>query len=518
MKCPSCGQPITDWDTRCLLCGAELSVPAPEKPASLFEEEQSVPKEDASEEEIPEEELPEEDVPEDASEEEIPVEELPEEDVPEEELPEEDAPEKALTDKPKKKKSVATIVLAAVAGVLLILVGCLTITITTLSSTGQMPGFVTAIQDFFRGDPSDDVAAVLRDADGNKVLEITNSQLNIYYWGEFFAYVQYYGVPFDLSQPLSEQAYSDTQSWQDYFLESAYATIRQYAALKAQGEAAGYTLPADYQTEYDTTIATLADYAVQSGFTNSDGTGNILAYLQDSYGSTVTEEAFRQYLLDYYYASGYSEEIYNAQTFTDQEYGEYYDQNSDLYLNYYNMTKSDVPDINIRHILIMPQTPETGEEATEEETAAAEAEALEAAAAEAQRIYQLWLDGEATEDSFAALAQEYSQDGSATSGGLIENVYPGQMVAEFNDWCFDPDRKIGDTGIVQTQYGFHIMFFSGVTDHFTWKDAVDSDLRYARTMEQVDALTQGYTVEPAKGMLLTLPTAVTDMQASGAAG
>jgi hypothetical protein len=33
------------------------------------------------------------------------------------------------------------------------------------------------------------------------------------------------------------------------------------------------------------------------------------------------------------------------------------------------------------------------------------------------------------------------------------------MVAEFENWCFDESRKPGDTGIVQTTYGYHVMYF-----------------------------------------------------------
>ena len=33
------------------------------------------------------------------------------------------------------------------------------------------------------------------------------------------------------------------------------------------------------------------------------------------------------------------------------------------------------------------------------------------------------------------------------------------MVEAFNAWIFDPTRLPGDTGIVQTNYGFHIMYF-----------------------------------------------------------
>ena len=69
-----------------------------------------------------------------------------------------------------------------------------------------------------------------------------------------------------------------------------------------------------------------------------------------------------------------------------------------------------------------------------------------------------------TEELFADLAKTNSTDpGSASNGGLYENVYPGQMVTEFNDWCFDESRKPGDTGIVETSYGAHLIYFVGTS-------------------------------------------------------
>ena len=60
-------------------------------------------------------------------------------------------------------------------------------------------------------------------------------------------------------------------------------------------------------------------------------------------------------------------------------------------------------------------------------------------------VYERWTQSDQTEDDFAQLANSMSQDsGSNTKGGLYENVYKGQMVQEFNDFCFDPARKPGD--------------------------------------------------------------------------
>ena len=80
----------------------------------------------------------------------------------------------------------------------------------------------------------------------------------------------------------------------------------------------------------------------------------------------------------------------------------------------------------------------------------------------AQTVYNQWKDGEATEESFAKLAEEFSQDPiSSDNGGMFENLYKGRMPKPFNDWCFDSSRKPGDTEIIKTSYGYHIMYYSG---------------------------------------------------------
>ena len=91
-----------------------------------------------------------------------------------------------------------------------------------------------------------------------------------------------------------------------------------------------------------------------------------------------------------------------------------------------------------------------------------EENAKAAAKIKAEQILDDWKNGDATEDSFAELAKTYSDDtGSNTNGGLYEAVKEGQMVTNFNDWIFDASRKPGDTGIVESDYGYHIIYFVG---------------------------------------------------------
>ena len=130
------------------------------------------------------------------------------------------------------------------------------------------------------------------------------------------------------------------------------------------------------------------------------------------------------------------------------------------------------------------ETAATGEtETAETESAEAQEQAKEdakaAAKVKAEQILKDWKSGDATEDSFAELAKTYSDDtGSNTNGGLYEAVKEGQMVTNFNNWCFDATRKPGDTGIVESDYGYHIIYFIG-DDAEEWyvniKDTITSN-------------------------------------------
>ncbi|NLC89840.1 MAG: hypothetical protein GX681_07230, partial [Clostridiaceae bacterium] len=85
--------------------------------------------------------------------------------------------------------------------------------------------------------------------------------------------------------------------------------------------------------------------------------------------------------------------------------------------------------------------------------------------ARAEEILAEYEAGEKTEEAFAKLAETYSSDGgSVDNGGLYENVPYGTMVEPFQDWSLDESRQAGDTGIVKTDHGYHIMYFGGLGD------------------------------------------------------
>jgi parvulin-like peptidyl-prolyl isomerase len=302
--------------------------------------------------------------------------------------------------------------------------------------------------------------------------ELTNQMLAYYYWysyssflNTYYTYVYYYGL-LDTTTPLDEQScyFDDSMSWQEYFVNNAMNAFAQFTLLGQRAEEENFVLPDDAQNELDTLKETLQSAADDGGFDSID------AYLQEYYGVFADYDSYYEFMRQYYTALNYDDMIYNGFTFTDSEVSDYYDEHADEL----GVDKDDTLMVNVRHILIQPETVDdiTDDDGNvdEEATEAAQEEANAAALAELQELYDEWLAGDATEDSFGNLAYMNSDDGgSYSNGGLYENVYPGEMLAEFNDWCFDPSRQPGDTGIVETDYGYHLLYFVGYGDTSYWR-------------------------------------------------
>ena len=89
-----------------------------------------------------------------------------------------------------------------------------------------------------------------------------------------------------------------------------------------------------------------------------------------------------------------------------------------------------------------------------------------------EEVLAMWNKSDKTEEYFAELANEYTEDtGSNTTGGLYEKVYPGQMVDSFDSWIFDASRKEGDVEIIESDYGYHLMYYVGNKD-FTYRSTI----------------------------------------------
>lgn len=168
-------------------------------------------------------------------------------------------------------------------------------------------------------------------------------------------------------------------------------------------------------------------------------------------------------------------------------------------LVFHSAGRQDYATKDVRHILFMVNKSDLD---STSETYDADLQARQdEAKAKAEDALAQWKAGDATEDSFAALANELSEDGgSNTNGGLYTEIYKGQMVTEFNDWCFDASRQAGDTGIVYNENtGYHVMYFVG-DDIPYWQVQADSALRSRDTSAWLEELLASATVEQGSGM------------------
>lgn len=140
--------------------------------------------------------------------------------------------------------------------------------------------------------------------------------------------------------------------------------------------------------------------------------------------------------------------------------------------------------VNVRQILFMV-TDGADSDATETETGHTDAEAKKLA----EDALARWKKGKATDESFAALATKLTEDtGSKESGGLYENVTKDSNYVEpFLNWCFADGRKKGDTGIIKTDYGYHVMYLSSKSKDPAWKNTVRDALASAKFDKYIES-------------------------------
>ena len=140
--------------------------------------------------------------------------------------------------------------------------------------------------------------------------------------------------------------------------------------------------------------------------------------------------------------------------------------------------------VNVRQILFMV-TDGADSDATETETGHTDAEAKKLA----EDALAKWKKGKATDESFAALATKLTEDtGSKESGGLYENVTKDSNYVEpFLNWCFADGRKKGDTGIIKTDYGYHVMYLFSKSKDPAWKNTVRDALASAKFDKYIES-------------------------------
>ena len=264
---------------------------------------------------------------------------------------------------------------------------------------------------------------------------------------------------------------------------TTYTDEEKEASVKAAQEAAEALAAGEYESVADFDAA-IAELSINADTENAAST----AYTDTAYSSV--NAVVRDWVADESRKAGDMDCIPSTTTSTAEDGTETTTTNGYYVVYFVGSTDNDFPMANVRHILAAFEGGTTDENGTttysDEEKAAAKSEA--------EAILAEWKAGEATEESFAALANEKSDDGDGTTGGLYENINPASSyVTNFKNWALD-DHKAGDTEIVETEYGYHVMYYAGDTE-LTYRDyQITNTLISEDTTEWYNALVEAMTV------------------------
>lgn len=290
--------------------------------------------------------------------------------------------------------------------------------------------------------------------------ELTNAALQAHYFGNMYQFLDSYGTSyFDYSKPLDGQNFDKAgMTWQQYFLDAAILNWHRYQILEDLATEDGFQPELE---DIETLRGDLEAAAVQYGFESAD------AMIQSDMGAGCTLEDYLDYIALIQSGNQYVEHLNTTWEITDADLEAFYAENEADFIEA-GLDKNSGNIVDVRHILIMPKG-ETGADGYSE---AQWKEALESA----EKLLAQWKAGEATEESFAALAKEHTEDGgSKENGGLYTDITPyTSFVPNFLNWCVDLSRQVGDTGIVESEYGYHIMYFVGGEP--LWKTAARDNI------------------------------------------
>lgn len=276
---------------------------------------------------------------------------------------------------------------------------------------------------------------------------LTNAQLQTWYWAEVAQWQQedWEDGP-DFNKPLEDQACSiddSVNSWQQFFLKKALDRWHTAQALVIQSREIPLATEAAYQPDQEDHEAYLTDMPATRHLYGYDPyySPNTLhqAYLDSlpedgSAGGTYGELLNQGYM--YFTQLSYSIEP------TEEELAAYYEAHREEF-------SSREPLVDIRHIQLVPE--DAGDE-----------NSWLACEKEAKQLLSSWKNNDrCSEGLFADLAHKHSADaGTASDGGGYQDLRRGQLLEALDVWCFDPARQAGDTAILRTEAGVHILYFS----------------------------------------------------------
>lgn len=306
----------------------------------------------------------------------------------------------------------------------------------------------------------------------------TNAEYQYFYKNSYYNFSNQYSsmlsLFFDVNKPLKEQEFTASHAgylgmfgvsvpesmqnppagstWQDYFRESALATMTQLTAIYNAAVAEGYTLSEEDSASIDEELAGFDSAAASYNY--SSGKNFISAY----YGRGCTPDTIRKLLGMSLIASAYSQDKLDSFTYTGEELSTWYKDNKDSY---------DTFDYNA--YFVAAETVEQTEDVTDEETGevtqqtnnvtteATMADAKKTAEAIAKAVRS---GGESESLSFAEAVRETVPEAEDADISESTGVSGSRLSSVYSEWLLNSARKSGDVTVVESaDSGYYVIQF-----------------------------------------------------------
>ena len=290
--------------------------------------------------------------------------------------------------------------------------------------------------------------------------KLTNGELQAHYWSAVYEYVNYIysgytgDTTLDITKPLSEQYYGDTgKTYEQWFLELALTTWKNYAVIVQMAEDAGFQLSAEEQAELATFETEFQSVMTEYQYTDAE------KFIDEQFFPGCSYEQYLKYNKMNYTAAIYYNYLYTSINPSQEDLEAYYTAHEAEFVEN-QVDKSAGKYYDVRHILVGIQggTNDKDEYGDDQWAICLE---------QAQKLLDDFLANEPSNEKFAELAFQNSVDpGSAENGGLYtELTKDTPFIDDFKNWYLDEARQPGDTGLVKnaesSTQGYHIMYFVG---------------------------------------------------------
>lgn len=312
--------------------------------------------------------------------------------------------------------------------------------------------------------PTDDTAPVLTCGE----YAMTSAQFQYYFGRQCAAVRDAYGSKsFDLSKDLDAQSYDGQQSWAAFLTEQAFGLAEQTQMLCLAAQAAGFA-PVEGEPITDETA-------------RSRGYADAQTMLTALYGEGAEPEGYAAFARDLATSEAYSETLGGGEH-TEAELEAYYDAHAEEYKNIFHVEKNDDRPMDVRIIRFYPNdlNSDADWQSAEERARAAETEFRK----------------DPTDEKFAALADERTEDFKSPAGGLYPGLGP-EGKGPLAEWLFPDEgtRAAGDLTLLRESDAWALCYVSALGERTSWQLAVEQDLRRDDCLKALDALRQTYVFQ-----------------------